>query len=309
MVAAPGIAKAAAYMSHHSRSFRFATHVLPREERRRVERVYAWCRYTDDIVDAGEGRGLEDTEGALESWLELSRAAYRGESSGVDLLNEVMGDMARQGVPFSRAELLVEGVRTDLRVSELSTIGELREYTYRVASVVGLWLCGLYSVTDSWMLERASALGHAMQLTNILRDVGEDLGRGRLYLPLDMIARHGLDRADLEAMRAGYRPIDAAYRAMMDEMIQLADASYDFANEAIPHLPAAFGRSVAVASAVYSDIHRSIRANAYDNLRRRAYTSRLGKVAVGARALVRLRAPRVVVREQVGTNIYQRAWR
>ena len=176
----------------------------------------------------------------------------------------------------------------DLRPREYATMAELREYTWRVASAVGLWLCGLYGVHDRAMLTRASELGHAMQLTNILRDVGEDLAKGRLYLPLDVLRRYGLARVDLVAMQSGARPIDASYEAMIQEMIDLADVSYRLADEAIPHLPPAFGRSVAVASAVYSDIHRRIRSNGYDNLRRRAYTTSLGKVVTGARALLGL---------------------
>lgn len=287
-------------MSRHSRSFRFAALILPAEERGYVERVYAWCRYTDDIVDRVELRepgDIADAEMELDAWLELSRSAYKGVPSGVGMLDAVMQDMARHVVPFAHAALLVDGVRMDLRAPEFETMTDLRRYTYRVASVVGLWLCALYSVDDSWMLERASALGHAMQLSNILRDVGEDLDRGRLYIPLDIMKRYGLDRADLLAMRGGTRPISASYRAMIDEVIETAEASYRLANEAIPHLPPAFGRSVAVASAVYAGIHGRIRANAYDNLRVRAYTSPLGKVAASARALLTLRAPRLVMRD------------
>ena len=158
------------------------------------------------------------------------------------------------------------------------------------------------------MLERASALGHAMQLTNILRDVGEDLANERLYLPLDLLRRHGLTRADLVAMQARTRPIDASYKAMIEELIREADASYRLADDAIPHLPAAFSRSVAVASAVYSDIHRRIRANRYDNLRRRAHTTSLGKVVTGARALLNLQgSSSATARQPVASEARARA--
>ena len=307
---APRAADASAYMSRHSRSFRFATLLLPAEERTVVERVYSWCRYTDDLVDRVESRDrrtLATAEGRLDAWLDLSRDAYRGSPSGVDLLDVVMQDMKRQDVPFAYAELIVDGVRMDLRPREYATMTDLRGYTYRVASVVGLWLCGLYGVRERSMLERASALGHAMQLTNILRDVGEDLAKGRLYLPLDLLRRHGLQRADLVAMQARTRPIDAAYKAMIEEMIAEADASYRLADEAIAQLPPAFGRSVAVASAVYSDIHRRIRANRYDNLRQRAHTTSLGKVVTGARALLNLQGSGVRMRHAVPDEARVRA--
>jgi phytoene synthase len=288
------------FMSRHSRSFRFATLLLPSAQRTQIERVYAWCRYTDDIVDrvpTGDPGAIAEAEARLDAWVALSRAAYGGEPSGIALIDAVMGDMARHAVPFSYANLLAEGVRMDLRPREYRSMNDLREYTHRVASVVGLWLCGLYSVADAAMLDRAAALGHAMQVTNILRDVGEDLGQGRLYLPLERLERHGLERADLEAMRSGAQPIVPAYCAVIEEMIGVAELSYRHAGEAIAALPPAFGRSVAVAAAVYAKIHDRIRANGYDNLRRRAYTTSIDKVVAGTRGLFVLRAPRPVMRQ------------
>jgi hypothetical protein len=142
----------------------------------------------------------------------------------------------------------------------------------------------LFGITDPRMLDRAASLGHAMQLTNILRDVGEDLEAGRLYLPTSWLAAHGLDRRDLERMAETGR-IDPRYEEMIERLVRVADAEYDHAAAAIERLPNFYRRPVAVAADVYRGIHDAIRANGYDNLTRRAYTSTLDKLKLGAGAL------------------------
>ena len=291
-------------MSHHSRSFRLATLVLPRRDRGRIERVYAWCRHVDNIVDVGaRGASAPGSDGPtavteparqalilaaernLDDWLSRSRVAYDGRPSGDALLDRVMQEMRACGAPFGIAEALVSCVRSDLRFVPFATMRELREYTFSVASVVGLWLSALHGVRGRWMTHRAAALGHAMQLTNILRDVGEDLDDGRIYIPMDMLERHGLSAGDLVLMRVGLQPIGAAYRALMEGLMAQADRDYALAAEAIPFLPQPFGRSVAVAAAVYSDIHSAIRQNGYDNFTRRARTTLPRKLLLAAGAI------------------------
>ena len=277
------LARPSAYMAHHSRSFRFAAAFLRGAERDRITRMYAWCRFTDDLGDrpAGDDR---DAERQLDAWLACSRAAYEGHACGIPLVEEVMGETARAGIPFTYAAELIEGVRGDLRFTPYEDIPALRTYTWRVAGVVGRWLAELHGVRDAWMLDRAAALGHAMQLTNILRDVGEDWGQGRLYLPLGVLRQRGIEPADIGAMCLGHRPIDAAYRAIVEDLLRHAERDYAHAREAIPLLPGGFRRATAVAAAVYEGIHDAIRRNGYDNLRRRAVTSTARKLvlALGA---------------------------
>jgi len=285
-----GLSDPATYLAAHSRSFRFAASMMPPAHRAQVARVYAWCRYTDNLVDSDASADL--AERRLDTWLALSRAGYEGRDTGVDLVNRVMGEMAEGEIPFAYAHDLVRAMRSDLHFTEVRDLVALRVYTYRAAGVVGRWLTELHGVHDAWMLERATALGQAMQLTNILRDVGEDLERGRIYLPATELARHGLSARDLEAMRAGERSIEASYRAMMDAFIEIADADYKLAAEGIPHLPKEFRRAAAVASAVYRGIHGAIRRAGYDNLRRRTYTSGTRKMVLAIGALASLVRPR-----------------
>lgn len=281
-----------AYFARHGTSFRFASRLFPPDARDVVSGVYAFCRFTDDLVDHREDLPPQAREALLDVWLELAREAYQTGRSGVVLLDRVMGDAAGAGVPFRYPAELVEGVRMDLSPVEYADSAALRVYSYRVASVVGLWLTERFGVHDGWVLERAAAMGHAMQLTNILRDVGEDLHRGRLYLPLDRMAAHGVDRGELEQAARTGAPLPGGYPGLVEELLQYAEHDYQEAFPAIAALPAFFQRPVAVASHVYRGIHTSVRKNAYDNLGRRAFTSLSRKGVLAGGALLALRKVR-----------------
>lgn len=272
------------YMARNSRSFRFAAALMRAPERDRVARVYAWCRFTDDLAD-GASVSSDGAEERLDEWLALSLDAYSGRPSGIDLVDRVMGEMADRSVPFTYALELVEGMRMDLRFTLFRDLSELRLYTYRVAGVVGQWLTELHGVRDAWMLERAAALGCAMQVTNIVRDVGEDWDRGRVYIPLTLLDRHDVPLHDIGAMRRGDLPIGASYRGLLEELMAIAARDYELAREAMPALPPVFRRSVAVAAAVYQGIHGAVRRNGYDNISARAVTTTARKVALAAGAL------------------------
>jgi phytoene synthase len=278
-------------LARGSRSFRFAARLFPPDERRRVAGVYAFCRYTDDLVDRADGLDASVLERRLDTWRVLAGRAYDGERTGIALLDALMAETASRGVPFRYAAELIEGVRMDLRPVEYASLAELRTYTFRVASVVGMWLTELAGVRDAAVLDRAAALGHAMQLTNVLRDVGEDLDAGRIYLPRDMRLACGIDAAALSAMRRTGR-IGSGYRDLLEELMAVADAAYREAFAAVPALPAHFQKPVAVAAFVYRGIHDSIRRNGYDNLTRRAFTTRADKLRLAAVALVELRRVR-----------------
>ena len=177
----------------------------------------------------------------------------------------------------------------DLTHLRYRSLDELRVYSYRVASVVGGWLTELFGVRDPWVLDRAFALGHAMQLTNILRDVGEDLQMGRLYLPEDMMAQHGVDRTLLEAKAENGSPAFPGYRRLLSDLMAEAEADYEKAFEGIPSLPPFFRAPVAVAANVYRGIHREILRNGYDNLAHRASTSLPRKILLALQGLWKLK--------------------
>jgi phytoene synthase len=280
------------YFAKNSRTFRFAARLFPPEEERLIAGVYAFCRFTDDMVDGREDLPAYQLEARLEGWRELMARAYEERASGVPLLDEVLGETATRGVPLDYAMELVEGVAMDVAPREYETLEDLQVYTYRVASVVGLWVSELFGVRDPWMLQRAEALGHAMQLTNILRDVGEDWRMGRVYLPRALMKEHGVHIDLLEAMVRGEVPPTDGYRNLLEHLMGEADRNYDLAMEAVPHLPSFFKRPVAVAARVYQGIHPRIRANGHDNLTRRAFTGLRHKLVLGGRGLWEARARR-----------------
>ena len=276
-----------AYLAEHGRSFWLAARFIPPPQRAQLAGVYAWCRYTDDLVDHATC-SRADLLRVLDEWETLSRAAYDGHETGVELLDVVISRMAAQGVPFTYAADLIRGMRADAVAARFESLGQLEGYCHDVASVVGMWLTELFGVHDQWTLERAGKLGMAMQLTNIARDVGEDWERGRLYLPQSMLDQCGVTDTMIGELREGDGPVPDGYCALLEELMGAADARYDEASVAIDHLPAFFRSSVAVASRVYRSIHDAIRANGYDNIRRRAVTPDITRMALARAALTAL---------------------
>jgi 15-cis-phytoene synthase len=277
-----------AFFRANSHTFSFAARAFPRAFRDRVADVYAFCRVTDDLVDdAGATdaeRAGDDRMRRLDLWESLSLQAHRGEPTGIALLDRVLGDAAAAGVPFRCVAELLAGMRMDLRGQRYATLPELRVYTYRVAGVIGEWLTIMAGVHDADVLERAADLGHALQLTNILRDAGEDLRAGRLYLPADLMAESGVDEAMLHEMQAG-APVTEAYRSLLERLMQCADEHYARALTATDALPAWYRYAVRMAAHVYRGIHDEIRSAGHDNLRRRARTGALRKLQLGWRGL------------------------
>lgn len=281
------------YLARHSHSFRYAARYLPPPLDRRVAEMYAFCRFTDDLVDRADA---DESPAALRirlhSWRTLAEAAHAGYASGLPLLDRAMGEMGRRGIPFKYASELIEGVGMDLAPRRYADWEDLEVYAYRVASVVGLWMTELAGEKDPWMLERAADLGAAMQITNIARDVGEDWRGGRLYLPLDLLARHEIGDADLDRLASGGADaaLKARWSAVMEAVMERAEALYARALPAIFRLPEGFRRPILVSALVYRDIHTALRKNGCENFARRARTTLPRKMWLGLRAQSMLRA-------------------
>lgn len=283
------------YFGKHAHTFSFASRLFPSAERLRVEALYAYCRFTDDLVDEpGENLNPDALSRRLDVWRELSRSAFEGRSRGIALLDAVMGDAAQAGVAWLYPSALLDGVAMDLRPARYAGWNDLERYTFCVAGAVGGWMTHLFGIRDPDTLSRAHALGHAMQITNILRDVGEDLSMDRVYLPQVLLDKHGITVADLNEWRQSPDPLPGQYSEAMRTVIEVADSRYEWALPAIRSLPAFFRRPVAVAAATYRGIHDEVRRNDFDNLRHRARTSLPRKVWLGTVGLVRAsRAPAI----------------
>lgn len=278
-----------AYLAEHGRSFWMASRIVPEPHRSLLVGVYAFCRYTDDLVDNATC-SRDELHHRVDEWEALARGAYTGCPTGVALLDTVMGTMAKRDVPFEYVQGLMNGMRADIDGVHFETREELESYCYNVASVVGLWLTELFGVHDRWTLDRAAKLGVAMQITNIVRDVGEDRRRGRLYIPQSTCAAFGITGDLIDDIQANDAPIPSRYGAALEDLMQMAEGYYAEAGEAIGNLPVFFRPAVMVASKVYRGIHGAIRKNNYDNIRRRAFVSDADKATMARTALASLTA-------------------
>jgi len=279
------------FFQRNSRSFSYASRLFPRSERLIITEIYLFCRFTDNLADKGADSIAHAYE-ILNVWDQIAYSAYQGNTTGIPVADIVMGRMAKMDIPYSLISELIEGMRMDVEPSTYVSMDELRLYTYRVASVVGDWITQAFGVRDPWVLERAHDLGHAMQLTNIVRDVGEDLEMGRLYLPTEVMNEHSMTweiLTDLKQKTSIHGITSPNYIELIEDIIAEANSAYDRAYEGIPFLPARLRRAIAVAARVYRGIHDEIRSNQYNNLTIRAYTSSWKKTILARKGLTQLR--------------------
>jgi len=176
-------------------SFAAAFWMFSVPKRRAIHAVYAFCRLADDIADEPSVRG--DRSRLLERWREELRCACRGKA--VSPVGVALGDaIARFHLPEELFLELLRGIESDLTGEPIETFEDLHRYCYRVASTVGLLIVRILGFRDPRSLEYAESMGIAVQLTNVLRDVGGDLASGRVYLPREDLERLGIDPAKVE---------------------------------------------------------------------------------------------------------------
>ena len=173
-------------------SFYYAFRILPSAKRRAIYALYSFCRVVDDCVDEPDGEG----EAGLRRWLEEAHRCYAGQPT-TELGQELAEALFQFPIPRACFEQIVEGCRMDLTPRRYATFADLRVYCEKVASAVGLASIEIFEYRNPQTREYAVELGVALQLTNILRDIGADGARGRLYLPLEDLARFGVGESEL----------------------------------------------------------------------------------------------------------------
>jgi phytoene synthase len=183
-----------AQITRRSRSsFYYAFILLPPERRRALHAVYAFCRFVDDIAD---DEAIREPAMLLKRWREELDRVYDGTPTRA--LSRALADSARRfRIPRELFEEIINGVEMDLSRKRYETWDELRPYCYRVASALGLICIEIFGYRNPSAKVYAENLGFALQLTNILRDVREDAGRGRIYLPLEDLARFGVSEEEI----------------------------------------------------------------------------------------------------------------
>lgn len=259
----------------HGRSFHFASQFLGRVHANRAARLYAFCRYVDDLADEADNANAASI--ALRALDQSLATCVADSAEAQDLLS--LADEVAMDLDHPRA--LISGVASDLGSVALSEESDLVRYAYHVAGVVGLMMCAVFDVRDPRAHPFAIDLGIAMQLTNIARDVAEDARMGRVYLPATWTG--GLAAHDLVAPSPDTR---AAAIEAIARLLSRADDYYRSGEAGMGYLPARARLAILVASRVYRAIGTRIAAQHYDVWSGRVVVSGPDKAAIAGRAIV-----------------------
>jgi len=259
----------------HSRSFHLASGLLPRPARRAIRSLYAFCRFTDDIVDNAGDQGASE---ALDAW-QAGNLDDLGEQA-VQVMAAWQDTQVRYAIPQGYADQLIAGVRMDISHDRYHTFDDLAAYSYRVASTVGLMSMHILGFQSTDAVPYAVKMGVALQLTNILRDVGEDWQMGRLYLPQDELEDFGIVESDIDNGR-----LTPAWRRYMRFAIDRNRQLYEQAWPGLELLSPQGRRSVGAAAELYRGILDAIESLDYDVFRHRAYLNRWEKIRRLSRVL------------------------
>jgi phytoene synthase len=265
----------------HARTFWLASHFLSPDKRRSAYALYAFCRVADDLVDLAASTSPSVTAMRLDAYRRELQNTLDDRPAG-PVFRELHRAVRMHDVPATVLHELLEGIASDCAPMRYTTWPELYRYCEGVASTVGEMCTYVFGVTGGDDVRRralthARILGVAMQLTNILRDVGEDARKGRCYLPDEDLARFELKREDV---LRGLRPTDSRWRALMAFEIARARSLYASATPGIALLAPDSQRCAMACAIGYSGILGAIEAIGYDTFATRA---RLG---LGARAAV-----------------------
>jgi phytoene synthase len=267
--------KAAASGSSFYYSFLF----LPRERRRAITALYAFCREVDDVVD--ECADVAVARMKLAWWRTELAAAFHGTPQ-----HPVARALAEVAPKFNLAEArlaeIIDGMEMDLQYNRYPDFGALKLYCHRVAGVVGLLSAEIFGYQDKRTLEYAADLGMAFQLTNIIRDVGEDARRDRVYLPLDEMTRHGVSEPDILQARQ-----TDGFRRLMEFQIGRALEYYRSAFEKLPAVDRRAQRAGIVMAAIYQTTLDEIRRDGCRVLAQRVSLTPVRKLWIAWRTWIR----------------------
>ena len=266
----------------HGKTYYLATLLLPAKKRPPVHALYGFARYADEIVD-DLASTLSDEEKAheLRTWGSGVLADLRrGESN--DLIGRALVDTVKTySIPLEYFEAFMKSMEMDLTVTRYNNFDELMTYVYGSAVVIGLEMLPILGYSDPRAIEAATALGTAFQLANFIRDIGEDIDRGRIYMPLDELARFGVSEEML--LRRILTPeIVEAIKFQIARVRNLQAT----ANSGIQYLDPISRPCIRAASELYCGIVDEIEANGYDIFNKRATTSSWRRLRVAGLAFI-----------------------
>ncbi|WP_329233962.1 phytoene/squalene synthase family protein [Streptomyces canus] len=280
--------------ARHGRTYFLATRLLPVERRSAVHALYGFARWADDIVDDLDGHRTPEERDRLLRRLESDLAHGLRTGGGDEPVVRAVADTAdRYGVEAALFADFLASMRSDLHVTDYRTYADLRAYMHGSAAVIGLQMLPVLGtvVPHAEAAPHAADLGVAFQLTNFLRDVGEDLDRGRVYLPADLLAAHGVDRPLLEWSRRTGRG-DPRIRAALIAAEAMTREVYRAAEPGIAMLDPRTRPCIRTAFTLYGGILDAIADQDYTVLHRRAVVSRGRRAATAAAGVVRIAGAR-----------------
>ena len=263
----------------HGKTFHFASHFFPKSIRPAVVTLYAFFRTLDDLVDERPA----DWQAApvrreLDAWQEWFQRGCSSIAPREPLGSSLASILSDAQIPFSLFEEFLQGLRSDLEPRAFANFQELSHYCYQAAGTVGLAMAYVLGARSEQALRSARHLGIAMQLTNIVRDVGRDLANGRIYLPQDELARFGSSSEHLSQLYQARQGPDERFREIMRYQITRARLSYAEGLHGCWLLPRDCRVPILLAGRLYQRILAQIEQHNYDVLRKRAATSLLTKV-------------------------------
>lgn len=250
-----------------AKHFYYGMLLLPREKREAIYAIYAFARRCDDLVD--EADDIASARAGLARWSEFLAQAYEGATDGDPSL-PAFADAVRQfSIPKALFEDLLRGMEMDLVTHRYESFEELRVYGYRVASVVGLAVIAVVGLEEGLgdsgaaeALRRAEDLGVAFQLTNILRDVAEDAGRGRIYLPLEDLRQFGVTEEEILRRESSER-----FRRLMAFEYERAEGLFDKARPLFPCIHRSGRAAISAMTRIYRALLHEIRRREFEVLR------------------------------------------
>jgi phytoene synthase len=266
----------------HGRTYYLATRLLPAWKRRHVHALYGFTRYADEIVDRTESRPSAERAAILTEWSDRFLAGLRGEPTDDALLPAVLHTIAVFDLDLDDFAKFLRSMTMDLTVTGYPTYDDLLEYMDGSAAVIGTMMLPILGSSDPVAArEPARQLGFAFQLTNFIRDVAEDLERGRVYLPEEHLAEFGVTRRILQQGVA-----TPAVKALIKAEVARAREHYALAAPGIPMLEPASQACMRTAFQLYGGILDEIEAIDYDVFGRRATVPNRRRAAVAVRSLL-----------------------
>jgi phytoene synthase len=275
--------------SLHGKTYYLATLLLPKNRRPYVHALYGFARYADEIVDdLASTLSPQEKANVLRTWSSGVLADLKAGTS-TDHIGRALVDTAKKfDIPHQHFVDFLHSMEMDLTVTEYKTYEDLLEYVYGSAAVIGLEMVPILGYSDQAAFEAAKKLGIAFQLANFIRDVSEDLDRGRVYLPLDELAQFGVDRAMLER-RVLTPEIIAALKFQIARVRRLQNE----ADSGIAYLDKQSRPCIRAASELYCGIVDEVEAIEYDIFNKRAKTSTARRARVAGLAYLQALAARI----------------